>query len=411
MIKNYEGKRIFVEGTSQSFSASRKAYRFFSPLGLPMGDKTISKSLIPYWILHSSEKEKAEFLGAWMGSDANIISPDKYFRVSFNPIRLSFNRLVKDKKTSLKFADQVKRLFKDIGIYVTISQYKGNIRKNGHKTMKFVVTVLKNTENMITFLEKVGYRYCGKKEAEGMKWLSYLKYKREIIRKRHEQRARMREMHHKGKSFYQIAKDLSFPYYQAKWWAKYNDKPSVPHGIPDFKEWIASRYQKGLICEKIILCNKATPEEVFDISVDKVHNFVANGCIVHNCHMFLPSEGQTAASEALHTLVKQGREPGISLVMITQRPNKLHEDALSQADLVISHRLTSKADMEALRGIMQTYMLEDIQELLGSLPRQKGTAIILDDNSERIFTIQVRPRLSWHAGGSPSALKTKGLFE
>jgi hypothetical protein len=128
-------------------------------------------------------------------------------------------------------------------------------------------------------------------------------------------------------------------------------------------------------------------------------------------HQFIPNKGVTAASEALLTLAKEGREPGISLVLITQRPNKLHEDVLSQADIIISHRLTSKADFEALRSIMQTYMLEDIEEYINSLPRQKGTAIILDDNSERIFTVHIRPRVSWHAGGSPIAIKEKRIFE
>lgn len=133
--------------------------------------------------------------------------------------------------------------------------------------------------------------------------------------------------------------------------------------------------------------------------------------MIDEAHQFLPTQGETAASRPLHTLVKQGREPGISMLMITQRPNKLHEDALSQSDLVISHRLTSKADLEALRGVMQTYLFEDIQEYINALPRQPGTAIVLDDNSERLFALQIRPRLTWHAGGSPSALKKKGLFD
>ena len=114
--------------------------------------------------------------------------------------------------------------------------------------------------------------------------------------------------------------------------------------------------------------------------------------------------------EYVDSLIDQGREPGISLLFITQRPNKLHEDALAQSDLIIAHRLTSEADLKALRGIMQTYMLDDIQTYINSLPRQKGTAIVLDDNSERIYTMQARPRKSWHAGGSPTAIKESGLL-
>jgi len=33
------------------------------------------------------------------------------------------------------------------------------------------------------------------------------------------------------------------------------------------------------------------------------------------------------------------------------------------------------------------------------------SAIILDDNSERIYSIQFRPRYSWHAGEAAIAVK------
>jgi hypothetical protein len=133
--------------------------------------------------------------------------------------------------------------------------------------------------------------------------------------------------------------------------------------------------------------------------------------MIDEAHQFLPNEGETAASDPLLTLVKEGREPGISLLLITQMPGKLNSDALAQSDIILSHRLTSENDIKALRSIMQTYMMEDIQDYINGLPKQVGTAIIMDDNSERIFPIQVRPRISWHAGGSPSAIKKKGLLD
>ncbi len=132
--------------------------------------------------------------------------------------------------------------------------------------------------------------------------------------------------------------------------------------------------------------------------------------MIDEAHQFIGNTETTAATDPLLTLIKEGREPGISVLLITQRPGKLHEDALAQADLIISHRLTSRSDLEALRGIMQTYMMEDIHDYINTLPRNKGSAIILDDNSERIFSVQIRPRISWHAGGSPSAIKEKTVF-
>jgi DNA helicase HerA-like ATPase len=187
----------------------------------------------------------------------------------------------------------------------------------------------------------------------------------------------------------------------------------VSHYMRVSGAWSIRGMVVGLISRKIFTERlKARKIEEYGMMTGDVKKTVPMvWLIMDEAHQFIPNKGITAASEALLTLAKEGREPGISMALITQRPNKLHEDILSQADLIISHRLTSKADFDALRSIMQTYMMEDLEEYINSLPRQKGTAIVLDDNSERVFTMNVRPRLSWHAGGSPTAIKEKTIFE
>ncbi|MCS7135156.1 MAG: ATP-binding protein [Candidatus Aenigmarchaeota archaeon] len=127
--------------------------------------------------------------------------------------------------------------------------------------------------------------------------------------------------------------------------------------------------------------------------------------IIDEAHNFVPSNFETVSTAPLLTIVKQGREPGISLVPMTQMPNKIHPEVVSQADMVISHRLTSKSDLEALHATMQTYMMEDVWKYIQTLPKWRGASIILDDNSERIFQMQTRPRLTWHAGESAIAVK------
>lgn len=126
--------------------------------------------------------------------------------------------------------------------------------------------------------------------------------------------------------------------------------------------------------------------------------------LIDEAHNFAPNDEVTASSDIISKLVREGRQPGISTVFATQRPEKLHPDVLAQSDIVLSHRLTSKADIDSLRAIMQTYMLWDISKYLNELPRLRGTAIILDDASERLYKIRVRPRQSWHAGSSPTAV-------
>ncbi|MCK5177079.1 MAG: ATP-binding protein [Candidatus Aenigmarchaeota archaeon] len=127
--------------------------------------------------------------------------------------------------------------------------------------------------------------------------------------------------------------------------------------------------------------------------------------LVDEAHQFLPRKGMTPASLPLLQWVKIGREPGVSLLLATQMPNKLHEEAVSQCDVLISHRLTSKKDILALSEIMQSYLRKGIGDFFDDLPRLKGAAIILDDNSEHIYSMRMRPRMSWHAGGSPIAIK------
>jgi intein/homing endonuclease len=128
--------------------------------------------------------------------------------------------------------------------------------------------------------------------------------------------------------------------------------------------------------------------------------FPTTWLIFEEAQNFCPSDRKTVSTDAILTIARQGREPGVSLVVITQMPNKVHQDILSQCDLVISHRLTSKDDLEALHSVMQSYVKEELWKYLNSLPRWPGSAIVLDDNLERIFTIQIRPRLSWHSGGT-----------
>ncbi len=133
--------------------------------------------------------------------------------------------------------------------------------------------------------------------------------------------------------------------------------------------------------------------------------------IIDEAHNFVPAKGRVASSEILLRIAKEGRQPGVSTVFATQMPNKLHPDIIAQSDMIISHRLTAKSDIESLKAIMQTYMLFDIEKYINELPRVKGTAIILDDNSERIYKIRTRPRTSWHAGSSPLALDLDEIEE
>ncbi len=128
---------------------------------------------------------------------------------------------------------------------------------------------------------------------------------------------------------------------------------------------------------------------------------------VDEVHEFLPDKGKTPATDDLIRLLREGRQPGISLVMATQQPGALARDVTTQSDIILSHRLTSMQDLKALNQIMQSYLLKDIKKYINDLPELKGSGIILDDNSERIYPMRVRPKFTWHGGEAPTSVKVE----
>ncbi len=126
---------------------------------------------------------------------------------------------------------------------------------------------------------------------------------------------------------------------------------------------------------------------------------------IDEAQKFLPSNGKTLATDILlNEWLKQGRQPGLSLVMATQRPSSIHQDVLSQSDIVMCHRLTSREDIEALESVRPTYMRDNFADAIMKMGSEKGVALVIDDNTEAVHLIRLRPRLSWHGGDDPAII-------
>jgi len=125
--------------------------------------------------------------------------------------------------------------------------------------------------------------------------------------------------------------------------------------------------------------------------------------LIDEAHMFMPKDRPSLALNVLLEWVRVGRQPGLSLVLATQRPNKLHPDSISQCDLFISHRLTSQPDIEAVSALRPSYMHQNFDKYYQEMPKAKGFALILDDNTENLWMVKIRPRFSWDGGVTASA--------
>lgn len=173
----------------------------------------------------------------------------------------------------------------------------------------------------------------------------------------------------------------------------------------------------GLISKKLfnerVLARKKEEIESIRHGIDRYENKKEVPIVwifLDEAHEFLPMKEKTPATDALIQLLREGRQPGISLVLATQQPGVIHRDVMTQSDIVIAHKLTNKNDIEALNEIMQTYLLETIQKSMRELPDLKGSGLILDDNSERLYSIRIKPRLTWHGGDAPKAISESSGF-
>ncbi|WP_415378745.1 ATP-binding protein [Halosimplex sp. TS25] len=118
--------------------------------------------------------------------------------------------------------------------------------------------------------------------------------------------------------------------------------------------------------------------------------------MLDEAHTFFQGVGEAA----LETILTRGRAPGVSLVLATQRPSAVSDVAISQSDVIVSHRLTSEEDLDALEAAQPTYMKTSLDE---RLPTSTGEVIVIDDATETVHAANVRRRETPHGGDSPSA--------
>jgi DNA helicase HerA-like ATPase len=111
------------------------------------------------------------------------------------------------------------------------------------------------------------------------------------------------------------------------------------------------------------------------------------------------------AERALRRLFTRGRQPGVSVVVATQRPSALPAVAVSQADLLVVHQLTSVADRDALADARPSYVTGPFAE---RLPTEPGEALVVDDATEAAHSLRVRDRDTPHGGASPRASRRAG---
>ncbi|MAG22137.1 MAG: hypothetical protein CL943_02425 [Candidatus Diapherotrites archaeon] len=164
----------------------------------------------------------------------------------------------------------------------------------------------------------------------------------------------------------------------------------------------------GILARRILAARKISTRKeasnrMKEESIDQLleEDIPPTWLFIDEAHTLIPSGNvRTPASTALVEYVKQGRQPGCSLVFATQQPSAIDTRVLSQLDTIVSHKLVFDDDIKAIYKRTPTIIPRQYKNsnFVKTLP--VGVALTGDRREEtsRAFIMRVRPRMSQHEG-------------
>lgn len=127
--------------------------------------------------------------------------------------------------------------------------------------------------------------------------------------------------------------------------------------------------------------------------------------LIDEAQNILPSERAVKSSDAVVRFVREGRNFGLSFALTTQQPSAIDQRILAQADTVISHKLTVAGDIQRMRDNLKCQEPLEVKaagrelDLAGWLRSlELGQAIVTNTETERVLSVELRPRACPHGG-------------
>ena len=117
--------------------------------------------------------------------------------------------------------------------------------------------------------------------------------------------------------------------------------------------------------------------------------------VLEEAHNFVPADQGGFSSGTIERIAAEGRKFGIFLLVVTQRPNKINSNVLSQCNSQIIMRLTNPDDMSAVRRSSEGLS----EDLFNDLPGlNKGEAVIVGDLTKIPTMVKVSGRTTAEGG-------------
>jgi DNA helicase HerA-like ATPase len=157
--------------------------------------------------------------------------------------------------------------------------------------------------------------------------------------------------------------------------------------------------------KRLLLTPDLSPDIAEKTRVDLQRAVPPAWIAVDEAQNVLPSGRKTTTTDILVKLVREGRNFGLSFLVTSQQPGAIDSRIMAQVDTLIVHKLAVQGDLEAVGRNLKTSLPEEVKYghtvlAFDSLVRSLdvGQALVSNTETARAFLINVRPRVSVHAG-------------
>ena len=118
---------------------------------------------------------------------------------------------------------------------------------------------------------------------------------------------------------------------------------------------------------------------------------------IEEAHEFIPQGVKNELKEMIARIALRGRKRGLGAIIISQRSAKVDKDVLSQAGMLLLHRVVHEVDMRVYSELLP-WRKSEVKEIINSL----DTGDCMYVNGDNVLPIYVRERSTFHAGFTPS---------
>lgn len=254
--------------------------------GAPIGKKTTQRLFVPAWILDGDVQIQAEFIAGFQGGDGGSVWWGKR-KGKKNAYDICFG----DTLLHTSFPTEMTRFLTDIKSMMEMVGVSSplDIRHKKSRYDEKTVVILpmsRSAESIVSYMEKIGYRYCKQKQLKLARVTCYLRYKI----KKWENQKKLKQMINYDHDHGMRPKEIMLKYAigERTVHALFEQRESntfPPRNILQIEEFLKTHW----ICEDyfslpIISIISLGEETVADFTtLSENHSFIANGFVTHNC--------------------------------------------------------------------------------------------------------------------------------